>query len=54
MGGKDYNGPTGSGMGVRNGLIWSRTRQLAGFFECGKEPSGSTKCGEFLDKLRTV
>ena len=21
--------------------------------ECGNEPSGSTKCGEFLDKLKT-
>jgi len=24
-----------------------------GSFECGNEPSGSTKCREFLDKLRT-
>ena len=24
-------------------------RQLAGICECGNEPSGSIKCGEFLD-----
>jgi hypothetical protein len=23
--------------------------QVAGSFECGNEPSGSIKCGEFLD-----
>ena len=27
--------------------------QVAGSCECGNEPSGSVKCGEFLDKLRT-
>ena len=27
--------------------------QLAGAFECGNEHSTSTKCGEFLDQLRT-
>jgi hypothetical protein len=27
--------------------------QLAGNCECGNEPSGSVKCGEFLDWLRT-
>jgi hypothetical protein len=26
---------------------------VAGTFECGNEPSGSIKCGEFLDYLRT-
>ena len=26
--------------------------QVAGCWECCKEPSGSTKCGEFLDQLR--
>ena len=30
--------PAGSGYG-----------QLAGTCECGNEPSGSVKCGEFLD-----
>ena len=28
--------------------------QVAGTFECGNEPSGSVKCGEFLDQLRTA
>ena len=27
--------------------------QVAGICECGIEPLGSIKCGEFLDKLRT-
>jgi hypothetical protein len=26
---------------------------VAGAFECGNKRSGFTKCGEFLDKLRT-
>jgi len=31
------------------GLIWFRIGQVAGACECGNEPSGSTKCREFLD-----
>ena len=27
-------------------------RQVADAFECGNEPSGSVKCGEFLDQLQ--
>ena len=27
---------------------------MAGACECGNEPSGSIKCGEFLDNLRTI
>ena len=27
--------------------------QVAGTCECGDEPSGSIKCGEFLDQLKT-
>ena len=27
--------------------------QVAGTCECGNEPSGSIKCGKFLDWLRT-
>ena len=27
--------------------------QVAGTYECGNEPSGSKKCGEFLDWLKT-
>ena len=26
--------------------------KMAGTYECGNEPSGSIKCGEFLDQLR--
>jgi hypothetical protein len=26
--------------------------QVAGCYECGNEPSGSIKCGEFLEQLR--
>jgi hypothetical protein len=32
--------------GARNGSIWLR-------IGCDNEPSGSIKCGEFLEKLRT-
>ena len=33
------------------GLDWAGPgyRQLADVCECGNEPSGSVKCGEFLD-----
>ena len=34
----------------RAGLIQG---QVAGTCDCGNEPSGSTKCGEFLDWLKT-
>ena len=27
--------------------------QVAATCECGNEPSGSIKCGQFLDKLKT-
>ena len=27
--------------------------QVASSCECGNEPSGSTKCGEFLEQMRT-
>ena len=30
-----------------------RIRQVAGTCECGEEPSGSIKHGEFLDQLQT-
>jgi len=33
----------------RNGLDGPGYRQVAGACECGNEPSGSVKCGEFLD-----
>jgi len=35
-------------------LIWLRIGQLAGYCECGNEPLGSIKCGEFLDWLRPL
>jgi hypothetical protein len=28
-------------------------RQVTGTFECGNEPSGTIKCGEFVKLLRT-
>jgi hypothetical protein len=40
------------GCGAWIGLSWLRIGQVAGTCECGNEPSGSTKCGEFLDKLQ--
>jgi hypothetical protein len=35
---------------VRGGSGWGK---VAGTCDCGNEPSGSIKCGEFLDQLRT-
>jgi hypothetical protein len=34
----------------RSGSGWG---QVAGCYEYGDEPSGSIKCGEFLEQLRT-
>ena len=31
------------------GSSWLRIGTVCGQFECGNEPSGSVKCGEFLD-----
>ena len=31
----------------------SRQEQAAGSCECGNEPSGSTKCEQFLEQLKT-
>ena len=36
-------------MGMWTGLGWPRKGQVADACECGNEPSGSTKFGEFLD-----
>ena len=36
-------------MGIRTGLGWPRIETGGGRFESGNEPSGSVKCGEFLD-----
>jgi hypothetical protein len=36
-------------VGVWTGSRWLRKGQVAGTCECGNEPSGSIKCGEFLD-----
>jgi hypothetical protein len=40
---------------VRYGLEWAGSghRQVGSNFEYGNEPSGSIKCGEFLDWLQT-
>ena len=37
------------------GLDWAGPgqRQVEDSYECGDEPSGSVKCGEFLDQLQT-
>jgi hypothetical protein len=36
-------------VGVQTGLIWLRTGTGGRCCECDNEPSGSIKCGEFLD-----
>ena len=36
-------------MGVWTGSIWLRIGTGGGTCECGNEPSGSIKYGEFLD-----
>jgi hypothetical protein len=35
--------------GAWTGSSWLRMGQVAGSCECGNEPWGSIKCGEFLD-----
>jgi hypothetical protein len=40
-------------VGVRTELGWLRIGYVAGACECGEEPSGSIKRGEFLDYLQT-
>ena len=40
-------------MGLWSGLTWLRIGAGGGACECGNETSGSTKCGEFFDYLRT-
>ena len=54
MGGNYQNGTSRRGMG-RHGLHspGSVQGQVPGTCERGNEPSGSTKCGEFLDQLTT-
>ena len=36
-------------MGTWTGSSWLRVGQVAGACDCGTEPSGSIKFGEFLD-----
>jgi len=36
-------------VGIWTGLGWPRIGTGGGGFECGNEPSGSVKCGEFFD-----
>jgi hypothetical protein len=44
------NGSSGIGMGgTRTGLIWLRLGTGGGHLKRGNEPSGSVKCGKFLD-----
>ena len=40
-------------VGIWTGLGWPRVEQMADACECGNEPSGSVKCGEFHDWLQT-
>ena len=40
-------------VGIWTGLGWPRIETGGDACECGNEPSGSVKCGEFLDKLQT-
>jgi hypothetical protein len=35
--------------GTRTGSIWLGIGIGGGYSKCGNEPSGSIKCGEFLD-----
>jgi hypothetical protein len=37
------------GFGDVDWIHWAQDRQVAGSCEHGNEPSGSIKCGEFLD-----
>jgi len=37
------------GCGYMDWIGLAQDRQVADVFECGNEPSGSVKCGEFLD-----
>jgi hypothetical protein len=41
------------GVGVRTGMDRLRIGTFGGTCECGEEPSGSIKWGEFLDELQT-
>jgi hypothetical protein len=40
----------------KHGLDWSGSEygQVVGGCECGNEPSGAIKCGEFIDSWGTV
>ena len=38
---------------IWTGLSRPRIGRVADACECGNEPSGSVKCGEFLDQLQT-
>jgi hypothetical protein len=40
-----------AGCGGMDWIELAQDRQVAGTCECGNEPSGSIKCGEFLDRL---
>ena len=41
------------GCGYMDWIGLAQDRQVADACECGNEPSGSVKCGEFLDYLQT-
>jgi hypothetical protein len=41
-------------MGAKTGSSWLKIGTGGGTCECGNEPAGPVKCGEFLDWLRTT
>jgi len=41
------------GCGYKDSIGLAQGRQVADACECGNEPLGSVKCGEFLDWLQT-
>jgi len=41
------------GCGGMDWIDMAQDRDMAGTCECGNEPSGSVKCGECLDLLKT-
>jgi hypothetical protein len=42
------------GFGDVDWIHWAQDRQVAGSCEHGNEPSGSIKCGKFLDQLSVL
>jgi len=45
--------PQVAGWGGMDWFDLAQDRDMAGARECGNKPSGSIKCGEFIDWMRT-